>query len=75
MLDIYTSREVSKTASRFIYRTTETDVITDDCWVNLYSPTEAEISRIETELNVPQEFLRYPVVILQLRCRRIRVMR
>ncbi len=61
MLDIYTSREVSKTASRFIYRTTETDVITDDCWVNLYSPTEAEISRIETELNVPQEFLRYPL--------------
>lgn len=61
MLDIYTSRELSKTASRFIYRTTETDVITDDCWVNLYSPTEAEISRIETELNVPQEFLRYPL--------------
>ena len=61
MLDIYTSREVSKTASRLIYRTTETDVITDDCWVNLYSPTEAEISRIETELNVPQEFLRYPL--------------
>lgn len=61
MLDIYISREASKTASRMIYRTTETDVITDDCWVNLYSPTEAEISRVETELNIPQEFLRYPL--------------
>ncbi|MBR5360028.1 MAG: magnesium transporter CorA family protein [Lachnospiraceae bacterium] len=61
MLDIYTSREVSKTASRMIYRTTESEVITDDCWVNLYSPTEAEISRVETELNIPQEFLRYPL--------------
>ena len=61
MLEIYTSREVSKTASRLIYRTTETDAITDDCWVNLYSPTEAEISRVETELNIPQEFLRYPL--------------
>lgn len=61
MLDIYISREASKTASRMIYRTTESDVITDDCWVNLYSPTEAEISRVETELNIPQEFLRYPL--------------
>ncbi len=61
MLDIYTSREVSKTASRLIYRTTESEEITLDCWVNLYSPTEAEIARIETELNIPQEFLRYPL--------------
>ena len=61
MLDIYTSNEVSKTASRTLYRTTETDTITNDCWVNLYSPTEAEITRVETELNIPQEFLRYPL--------------
>ncbi len=61
MLDIYTSREVSKTASRMIYRTTEVDTITEDCWVNLYSPTEAEIARVETEINIPQEFLRYPL--------------
>ena len=61
MLDIYISKEVSKTASRVLYRTTETDTITDDCWVNLYSPTEAEITRVETELNIPQEFLRYPL--------------
>ena len=61
MLDIYISKEVSKTASRMLYRTTETDTITDDCWVNLYSPTEAEITRVETELNIPQEFLRYPL--------------
>ena len=61
MLDIYTSNEVSKTASRTLYRTTETNTITNDCWVNLYSPTEAEITRVETELNIPQEFLRYPL--------------
>lgn len=61
MLDIYTSKEVNKTASRTLYRTTETDIITGDCWVNLYSPTEAEITRVETELKIPQEFLRYPL--------------
>lgn len=61
MLDIYTSKEVSKTASRILYRTTETDTITNDCWINLYSPTEAEIMRVESELGIPQEFLRYPL--------------
>ena len=61
MLDIYMSKEVSKTAARTIYRTVETDTITNDCWVNLYSPTEAEITRVESELNIPQEFLRYPL--------------
>ncbi len=61
MLEIYTSREISKTASRMIYRTTEAEAITNDCWVNLYSPTEAEIARVETEINIPQEFLRYPL--------------
>ena len=61
MLDIYVSKETSKTASRTLYRTCESDTITNDCWVNLYSPTEAEITKIETELNIPQEFLRYPL--------------
>ena len=61
MLDIYVSKEINKTASRTLYRTCESDTITNDCWVNLYSPTEAEITKIETELNIPQEFLRYPL--------------
>lgn len=61
MLDIYVSKEINKTASRTLYRTCESDTITNDCWVNLYSPTEAEITKVETELNIPQEFLRYPL--------------
>ncbi len=61
MLDIYTSLEVGKTASRAVYKTVKSENITNDCWVNLYSPTENEISRVETELNIPQEFLRYPL--------------
>ncbi|MBO4242638.1 MAG: magnesium transporter CorA family protein [Clostridiales bacterium] len=61
MLEIYRSSEIKQTVSKQIYRTTETDTITNDCWINLFSPTEAEISKIETELNIPQEFLRYPL--------------
>ncbi|MBR1797725.1 MAG: magnesium transporter CorA family protein [Clostridiales bacterium] len=61
MLEIYVSKEVNKTASRSIYKTAEADQITPDTWINLYSPTETEIARVENELSIPQEFLRYPL--------------
>ena len=66
MLEIYKSQEVSKNSAttgvvKKVHKVVSTDKITEDCWINLYSPTEAEISRVETELNIPQEFLRYPL--------------
>ena len=61
MLEIYSSVETKQKANRSIYKTEKIDRIGDDCWINLYSPTEPEISRIENELNIPQEFLRYPL--------------
>lgn len=44
-----------------VYKTDEIKEIVDDCWINLYSPTESEISRVENVLSIPQEFLRYPL--------------
>ncbi len=61
MLEIYTSEQARQVANRTIYKIKEQTEIVDDCWVNLYSPTEDEIARVESELNVPQEFLRYPL--------------
>ncbi len=61
MLEIYASQETKHTASRQLYRVEEIEQIKGDCWVNLYSPTEAEISRVENEIGIPQEFLRYPL--------------
>ncbi|MBO4635857.1 MAG: magnesium transporter CorA family protein [Clostridiales bacterium] len=61
MLEIYKSEEIKLKASKQLFKTVETDKIKEDTWVNLYSPTEAEISRVQSELNVPQEFLRYPL--------------
>ena len=61
MLEIYASQETKHTASRQLYRVEEIEEIQDDCWVDLYSPTEAEIAKVETELSIPQEFLRYPL--------------
>lgn len=61
MLEIYKSVEKQQKASKNIYKVEEIDKITSDCWVNLYSPTEAEILRVQDELGIPQEFLRYPL--------------
>ncbi len=35
--------------------------IVPDCWINLYSPTEDELERVQTALDLPPEFLRYPL--------------
>ena len=55
MLEIYESQETKHKASRQLYRVEEIEQIKDDCWVNLYSTTEAEIATVENELSIPQE--------------------
>ena len=61
MLNIYMSEEYKQIGSRSVYKVKEIDEIVTDSWIDLYSPTEAEIERVEKELNIPQEFLRYPL--------------
>ncbi|MCQ2503658.1 MAG: magnesium transporter CorA family protein [Saccharofermentans sp.] len=61
MLEIYESQESKHKSSRQLFRVEEIDKIKDDCWINLYSPTESEIATVENELSIPQEFLRYPL--------------
>lgn len=61
MLEIYTSKEDKALASKTYYRAVKTDEITEGCWINLYSPTEGEINRVVEELDIPIEFLRYPL--------------
>ena len=61
MLDIYISEEYKQIGNRSVYRSKETDEIVTDSWINMYSPTESEIERVEKELGIPQEFLRYPL--------------
>lgn len=60
MLEIFKSEEV-KTSTRVIQKAVEIKDIVEDSWINLYSPTEEEIARVENELGIPQEFLRYPL--------------
>ena len=61
MLEIFKSEEVKQTSTRVIQKAVEIKEIVEDSWINLYSPTEEEIARVENELGIPQEFLRYPL--------------
>ena len=61
MLEIYKSVKATQKASKAIYKIEEIEEIINDSWINLYSPTEVEIARVESELGIPQEFLRYPL--------------
>lgn len=61
MLEIYVSKEIQQSGSRVLGRIEPAEQICNDCWVNLYSPTEQEIATVENTLKIPQEFLRYPL--------------
>ena len=61
MLEIYKSEDIIQTPSRYLSHIKKTEKIEDDTWINLYAPTEEEIQFVEKTLNIPQEFLRYPL--------------
>ncbi|NLW11562.1 MAG: magnesium transporter CorA family protein [Clostridiaceae bacterium] len=58
MLEIFYSH-IRSVNGRTVYDLESIDQIRDDCWVNLYAPTEDELKRVEKELDLPPEFLRY----------------
>ncbi len=60
MLEIYKT-ELKEINGRMVPELKRLNEIEDDSWVNLYAPTEAELMRVEKELELPPEFLRYPL--------------
>ena len=60
MLEIFITR-MEEVNNRTVNRLERIDEIVPDCWINLSSPTEDELRHVETALNVPPEFLRYPL--------------
>lgn len=60
MLEIYMTR-MEEINNRTVSRLERIDEIMPDCWINLSSPTEDELRHVEQTLNVPPEFLRYPL--------------
>jgi magnesium transporter len=60
MLEIYLTR-MEEINNRTVSRLERVDEIMPDCCINLSSPTEDELRHVEQALNVPPEFLRYPL--------------
>ena len=60
MLEIFITR-MEEVNNRTVNRLERIDEIVPDCWINLSSPTEDELRHVEEALNVPPEFLRYPL--------------
>ncbi len=60
MLEIYRSNS-QEINGKTVTKLEPIDEIVADCWVNLSAPTEDELEYVETKLNIPSEFLRYPL--------------
>ena len=60
MLEIYKT-ELKEINGRMVTDFKRLEEIELDCWVNLYAPTEAELLKVEKALDLPPEFLRYPL--------------
>lgn len=60
MLEIYKSKE-KQSKDKTIHVIERVSEIGDDCWINLHAPTEEEITFIQEKLDVPKEFLCYPL--------------
>ena len=60
MLEIFKT-ELKEINGRTVSELKRIDEIETDCWVNLYAPTESELLNVEKSLDLPPEFLRYPL--------------
>lgn len=60
MLEIFLSK-TTEINGKLITKLEQIDKIEPDCWINLSAPTEDELEYVESTLNIPSEFLRYPL--------------
>ena len=61
MIEFFVTKQTSKGKDKTVNYLERIDAIRDDCWINMYAPTEEEIKMVEEVIHVPPEFLRYPL--------------
>lgn len=61
MIEFFVTKQSLKGKEKMVNRLERVDKIQNDCWINMYAPTEEEIRLVEDAIHVPQEFLRYPL--------------
>ena len=60
MLEMYITKQVAD-KGKMVNHLERIDEIQNDCWINMYAPTEEELHLVEEMVGLPQEFLRYPL--------------
>lgn len=60
MLEMYVTKQLA-VKDKLVNHLERIEEICDDCWINMYSPTEDELHYVEEQIGLPPEFLRYPL--------------
>jgi len=60
MIEMYVTKQTT-VKEKMVNHLERVDSICDDCWINMFSPTEDELHLVEATVGVPSEFLRYPL--------------
>jgi len=60
MLEMYVTKQIA-VKGKMVNHLERIDEIRDDCWINMYAPTEDELHLVEEKTGLPSEFLRYPL--------------
>ena len=60
MLEMYITKQISE-KGKMVNHLERVEEICDDCWINMFAPTEDELHLVEEKVGLPSEFLRYPL--------------
>ncbi len=60
MLEMYITKQTT-IKDKMVNHLERIDEIRNDCWINVFSPTEDELHTVEQATGIPTEFLRYPL--------------
>lgn len=58
MVEIFKSINEREMNGKQLHKVKKTEGISDDCWIDMYSPTEQEIEEVVNTLGIPDEFVR-----------------
>ena len=61
MIEFFHTKQTVFGKEKMVNHLERIDEIRDDCWINMVAPTEEEIKLVEDTIQIPPEFLRYPL--------------
>lgn len=58
MIEVFSTINDREMNGKQIHKVIKTESISDDCWIDMFSPTEQEIEDVIGQLDIPAEFVR-----------------